>query len=81
MSANLNEDWRLTNQKEYLYKKKLTKKKYEQPSETWDHDHCEFCWERIDVNSPAAYTDEDDYHWICEECYNDFKEMFEWEVE
>lgn len=23
-----------------------------------------------------AYTTEDEYHWVCKECFDDFKEMF-----
>ena len=80
MSKDLNNEWRLTNQKNYLYKKKLVMKSYDQTSETWDHDHCVFCWVRIDDKTPAAYTDGEGCHWICEKCYNDFKEMFEWEI-
>ncbi len=80
MSAN-NNDWRLTNQMNYLYEKKLELKSYQPYREGWEHDHCEFCCETIDVNSPDAYTTEDNYHWICQECFNDFKDMFKWELE
>ena len=75
-----NNDWRLTNQKNYLYKKKLIKGKYVPYRSGWEHDHCEFCSERIDKNTSIAYSTEDGYHWICEECYNDFKEMFKWDI-
>ena len=78
MNREFHNDWRLTNQKNYLYNKTLRRKLYDQTIETWDHDHCVFCWTRIDAKSPSAYTDEEG-HWICEECYEEFKEMFEWE--
>ena len=73
-------DWRLTNQINYLYNKTLIKSKYQPYREGWEHDHCEFCSERIDVNSPEAYCTEDKYHWICADCYNDFKDMFKWNL-
>ena len=76
----LNEDWRLTNQKRYLFKAKLLHIPYNHPNEEWDHDHCAFCWQKIDKMTPMAYATEDRYHWICEECYEDFNEMFEWTV-
>ena len=80
MKKDYTNDWRITNQKEYLYQKRLLHIPYEQPDENWDHDHCAFCWEKIDKRTPIAYATEDKYHWICEQCYNDFKDMFEWEV-
>jgi hypothetical protein len=37
-------DWRLTNQEAYLKGATLVRKPYRAYSETWDHDHCVFCW-------------------------------------
>ena len=74
------QDWRLTNQMNYLFQKKLLKQKYKPFREEWNHDHCEFCSQRIDSSLPYAYTTEDNYYWICPECYCDFKDMFEWDV-
>ena len=73
-----NNDWRLTNQLNYLFQKKLIKGKYVPYRAGWNHDHCAFCSERIDENTPVAYSTEDRYHWICQECYNDFNGMFQW---
>ena len=46
-----------------------------------DHEHCEFCLEKIS-NYPNtihdAYCTEDEYHWVCDNCYNDFKTRFNW---
>ena len=36
-------DWRLTNQINYLFQKTLIKRRYEPFREGWEHDHCEFC--------------------------------------
>ena len=76
-------DWRLTGQENYLKGKDLIFSKYKPRSEKWDHDHCEFCFETIseypsDINE--AYCTADKYHWICEECFADFQEMFGWVV-
>lgn len=74
-------DWRLTNQEKYLSGKRLLKKQFV-PTERNDHEHCRFCWERFDkVNHPDAYCTEDEYYWICEQCYEDFKEQFQWQTE
>lgn len=74
------EDWRLTNQKDYLFGKTLQKSKYQSYRQGWEHDHCAFCSERIDKDTEEAYCTEDKYFWICSECYEDFKDMFEWKV-
>lgn len=58
----------------------LSKHPFEDYKDGWEHEHCEFCSDRIDKNTSSAYSTNDNYHWICETCYNDFKEMFEWIV-
>ena len=75
-----NNDWRLTNQMNYLFRKRLIKGGFKPYREGWEHEHCEFCAERIDITAPEAYSTEDRYYWVCSECYHDFKTMFEWEV-
>ncbi len=74
------DDWRLTNQMNYLSNKKLIKSKFTPYNENWKHEHCSFCSERIDENTSVAYCTEDKYHWICKDCFNDFNDMFKWEV-
>jgi hypothetical protein len=74
-------DWRLQGQEEYLTGIVLVKKRYRKYREDWDHDHCEFCWQKFS-ESPGdlhvGYTTEDEYRWICETCYQDFREQFRW---
>ena len=41
-------DWRLRNQTKYLLGKKMLFQNYLFMNQSWDHDHCEFCWK----NSP-----------------------------
>ena len=86
-------DWRLTGQERYLQGVTLRRKPYYRRNESWDHDHCEFCWAEFDVNpecealregyAVAGYTVNgrqfpDDYCWICSRCYEDFKDQFGW---
>lgn len=76
---HIKKDWRLTNQDEYLLGVKLIRKKYEKS--LLHHEHCEFCWTEISGYSGAlheGYCTLDGYHWICEQCYHDFKEYFSW---
>lgn len=77
-------DWRLLNQEEYLMNAKLIKSEYMKPSEKWDHDHGAFCWDKFSKNDGdlhEGYRTADKKYWICEECFNDFKEMFRFKVE
>ena len=44
------------------------------------HEHCELCYEKAMTDiSGIFYCTEDMKHWICEECFNDFKEQFNWQ--
>jgi len=74
-------DWRLTNQENFLKNKLLIRRDYKDRASSADHDHCEFCLEKFsedNQNINAGYCTEDSYHWICSDCYNDFKELFKW---
>lgn len=41
------DDWRLTDQDRYLHGAELTWKSYRARSETWEHEHCVFCWAKF----------------------------------
>ena len=76
------DDWRLTDQMDCLYKATLIKAKFRKTGSN-DHEHCEFCWEKFGEENGAlhiGYCTCDRYRWICEQCYNDFKELFNWEL-
>jgi hypothetical protein len=80
------DDWRITGQKQYLESVTLKWAKWEMPKPTWDHDHCEFCWKRFCLHDECkdavkeGFTTLDKYHWICKECFEDFKKLFKWIV-
>ncbi len=40
-------DWRLQGQDAYLRGVELQWKRYRAHSETWEHDHCSFCWTKF----------------------------------
>ena len=78
-------DWRLTNQEKYLKGITLQLKKYKRYRDDWDHDHCEFCWEKFSEKLNKAvlsegYATEDNYRWICIRCFEDFKDLFGWNI-
>ena len=80
-------DWRLTTQENFLKGVTLVHRSYCRypPDTTSDHDHCELCWAKFmvedypDVLHQGCATT-DDYHWICEKCFDDFKDLFGWTV-
>ncbi len=80
-----NSDWRLTNQEKYLKGVSLKLRKYKGYRDGRDHDHCEFCWKKFS-ESPGetvlnqGYATEDNYRWICIQCFEDFKNLFEWNI-
>ncbi len=44
------------------------------------HEHCDFCREKALTDKECTfYCTEDRKYWICEECFKDFKEKFNWE--
>ena len=79
------DDWRRCGQEEYLAGIPLKfVARFTPPKPTWDHEHCEFCWAEISPykgDLPGGYCTLDEYRWICPECYEDFKEEFDWTLE
>lgn len=79
-------DWRVRNQEKYLMGAVFHWKKYKQPSKEWDHDHCEFCWTKFmeirddDIYNEGYNTTDNNgkCSWVCKECFDDFKETFQW---
>ncbi|MCD4654831.1 hypothetical protein K8T06_12965 [bacterium] len=71
--------------RKYLKSITLSFKPYSKFREGMDHDHCVFCYAKF-MDSDASdvlredYATQDDYHWVCLQCFKDFKEIFEWTV-
>ena len=43
------------------------------------HEHCDFCWEKAMTDMECEfYCTKDMQHWICKNCFEDFKEKFGW---
>lgn len=78
------DDWRKQGQDRYLKGVNIVFRDYYPYRQDWDHDHCEFCGAKFskhkgDLNK--GFSTMDSYHWICLQCYNDFKDEFKWVVE
>jgi hypothetical protein len=48
------DDYRLEHHKAYLQGAVLRWSSYKQPSPAWDHDYCEFCWQRLPSQHPTT---------------------------
>jgi hypothetical protein len=78
------DDWRLRAQDRYLTGAVLHLATYRTHSDSWDHEHCEFCLakftEQVQADSlQSGYTTDDDRHWICPQCFQDFRERFQFQ--
>ena len=82
--SDLEDDWRLRGQDKYLTGISLRKSRYESDLSN-DHDHCVFCGVKFmdaqgsDVQC-EGYCSTDRYHWVCEECFHEFKLRFNFQL-
>lgn len=77
------DDWRRQGQEKFLFGTTLIHQKYVPYSERWEHDHCSFCYRKLSVaggDVDTGYCTTDQYYWICEECFADFRHEFQWTV-
>ena len=80
---NKKADHRLTNQKNFLHGKAMQPLRYECSAEADAHDHCAFCCITISASEgdlQQGYCTLDEAYWVCTTCFEDFKEMFAWEL-
>ena len=76
-------DWRAMGQEKYLLGKSLSWNKYTPNTEKDDHDHCAFCFKKFMVTAgnevaTEGYSTKNNSHWVCEKCFEDFKEEYKW---
>jgi len=92
----MTQDWRLMGQERYLQGAAFRHKPYRAWRKDWEHDHCAFCTrklveEGVTSDDPDAQTSgyaavgrgpegQDDYHWVCDNCFQDFRFKFRWTV-
>jgi len=79
VKSQIKDDWRRQGQEYYLKGIKLFLKNID--FDKTDHEHCEFCNNKFssqDCDFNKGYTTKDNYYWVCEKCYVDFKDEFDW---
>lgn len=81
------DDWRLRGQEEYLQNKEFRFREFIPSGNGSLHTHCEFCWhkfmeyaEGVEDCSQEGFCSSDDKYWVCEECFRDFKDKFNWKL-
>ena len=78
----MEKDWRIDGMEKhfaYLNGRTLEWTEFE-PTENWDHEHCVFCWEKLNGPGIEWYRTEDGGDWICPVCFENFKERFGWKI-
>jgi len=81
MDANDAFNGRVQHMKEKLKGIALMRSKWTTIDDSWDHDHCKFCMKTLDASTEElAYCSEDYYWWICEECFQEYRDEFEWNL-
>ena len=83
MPKPLPDDWRRLGQEAYLMGAVLELRLYRPPRPGCDHDPCEFCGVKFsnrEGDLHRGYTTPDEYRWICEGWFQDFKDEFGWIV-
>jgi hypothetical protein len=84
------DDWRRMGQERFLKGGKFRWQRYVGPGPAWDHDHCEFCFAKFMDRDEADllregwatpyFGSESSFRWVCPQCFDDFKEEFEFDV-
>jgi hypothetical protein len=77
-------DWRIDNAK-HTQGALLVFHSYTRWSESWDHDHCRGCWAKFMESGDEGaltegYSTQDNYHWICANCFSDLKDVMDWKL-
>lgn len=76
-------DWRYRGQDKWLAGKAFIRRPYSEYRPGCDHDHCEFCCKKFSLSNDyeqTGYSCDDNYHWVCDDCFQDFRGTFRWSV-
>ena len=78
------DDWRWTGKQSYLQGLSFEFGPYHRYSRTWDHDHCELCFAKFSEDAAESlhhgFHAEHEGRWVCDVCFDDFRERFAWTV-
>jgi len=80
----MSDDRRRQGQERYVLGRQWASRSFRPYHEGWDHDHCEFCGEKfsqVEGDLHQGFVTLDNYHWVCERCFADFREEMKWTVE
>lgn len=77
------DDWRRQGQEKFLLGLTFCFQEFKSGRNSSDHEHCEFCQTKISPNEDdlqKGFTTMDGYHWVCPDCFRDFKSEFSWQL-
>ena len=82
--TGLADDWRLTGKQADLQGLSFEIVPYHRYSLTRIHDHCELCFAKFSEDAAESlhhgFHAEHEGRWVCEVCFDDFRERFAWTV-
>lgn len=69
----------------YLERAQLVWRPWRETRPGWDHDHCEFCWDKFADKRNADALHEgfctlDEYHWVCRKCAHDLEDQYHFQI-
>ena len=78
------DDWRIDTAKR-IKGARLRFHTYTKFSDTWDHEHCVWCWEKFMESriTPDILTEgyaTEDGQWVCTSCFADLRDVMEWKL-
>jgi len=78
-------DWRIDNAKR-LHGERFIRQNYHRKSPSWEHDHCEACWDKFMEDGPdgtlsEGYVTAKGDHWICPTCFEELRVLLDWRIE
>lgn len=80
-------DWHWSNAGPHLQGLTLYRRRWTMTRPQWDHDHCELCGSKFMAQDRAipdtlheGYATDDEYSWVCAQCFADFRDHYRWSV-
>ena len=69
----------------YLHNQSVELKNFKEAfsSNPQEHRHCEMCWAKFgffEGDNHLGYYEENSGSWICQDCYENFKDLFGWRL-
>ena len=64
---------------EFMIGKELIKGEFHKTPQN-DHEHCIFCWQKINDQNNKAYCIKERDLWVCKDCFQEYGDEYNWHV-